>query len=56
MEKITNKPTTIVIGGGPCGFLSVRHLKEVSNVIAFEAKPDLGGLWLYSEKTDDEME
>ena len=41
-----------VIGAGPSGLLSVRHLKEVGDVTCYDGKADIGGVWLYNEKSE----
>ncbi|KAL4486002.1 hypothetical protein ABPG72_003936 [Tetrahymena utriculariae] len=48
-----DQKSVIVIGGGPLGILSLRYLTEDSsiNVICFEAKDNLGGMW-YMDKYD----
>ena len=46
-------PDIAVIGGGPSGLVSIRHLKEIANVTAFEAKDDVGGMWYYTSTTEE---
>ena len=42
-------PKVAIIGAGPSGLMSARHIKEVAEITVFESKSDLGGLWLYSD-------
>ena len=49
METISSKPRIAIIGAGPTGLLSCRHLKDIADVTVFEAKSKVGGLWNYSE-------
>jgi cation diffusion facilitator CzcD-associated flavoprotein CzcO len=42
----------LVIGGGPSGLVIARHLREVMDVTVAECKDEIGGLWNYTEKTD----
>ena len=42
----------LVIGGGPSGLVMARHLREVMDVTVAECKDEIGGLWNYTEKTD----
>jgi cation diffusion facilitator CzcD-associated flavoprotein CzcO len=47
MEKVC------VIGAGLSGVISCRHFKDHYNVTVFEASDSIGGLWRFSEDTDD---
>ena len=41
-----------VIGAGPTGLCALRRLREkFCNIVAFEQMEQLGGLWVYSDKT-----
>ena len=41
-----------VIGTGPSGLCALRYLREkFCNIVAFEQMEQLGGLWVYSDKT-----
>ena len=51
-EQDTPKPKVCIIEAGPSGILAARHLKEVSHVQVFEAKNDIGGVWLYTDTTE----
>ena len=42
----------MVIGAGPSGLLTMRHLKDVANVVTYEAKDKVGGVWVYSEYSE----
>jgi len=48
METATKKRICI-IGGGPRGLVTARHLQEIEDVeiVVFEAKEDIGGLWFF---------
>ncbi|KAL4442621.1 hypothetical protein ABPG74_007023 [Tetrahymena malaccensis] len=35
----------VIIGAGPCGILSVKHLQNKANILCIDAKEDIGGLW-----------
>ncbi len=43
-----------IIGAGPAGLVSTRHLSQSPNlqITVFEANKDIGGLWVYDERTD----
>ena len=44
-----------VIGAGPSGLCALRHLKDkFSKVVAFEQGDQLGGLWVYTDKTGED--
>ena len=47
------KPKIAIIGAGPTGLLSCRHLKDIADVTVFEAKSTVGGIWNYSDITTD---
>lgn len=48
--------TVAVVGGGPCGLLNVKRLKEAGfNVVGFEREAELGGLWIYREGPTNKM-
>lgn len=49
----TAKPDVAIIGCGPSGLLSLRHLQSIANLTAFEAKDDIGGMWYYTDLTED---
>ena len=53
MAMASKKDTRIcVIGAGPTGLCALRHLREkFCNIVAFEQMQQLGGLWVYSDKT-----
>eukprot|EP00112_Aurelia_sp_Birch-Aquarium-sp1_P002728 Seg1303.5 transcript_id=Seg1303.5/GoldUCD/mRNA.D3Y31 product="Dimethylaniline monooxygenase" protein_id=Seg1303.5/GoldUCD/D3Y31 len=38
-------PKVIIIGGGISGLVSVRNLKDIAEVTAFEGRSNIGGLW-----------
>ena len=38
-------PVVVVIGGGPCGILSLKHLIGKADIFCFESKADIGGMW-----------
>ena len=41
-----------VIGTGPAGLATLRYLSEkYSRIVAYETMEELGGLWVYSDKT-----
>ena len=42
-------PKVAIIGAGPWGIVSARHIKEIADVTIYESKSNLGGLWLYNE-------
>lgn len=42
----------LVVGGGPSGLVTARHLREVMDVTVAECKDEVGGLWNYTEDTD----
>jgi len=43
-----------IIGAGPRGLVSARHLSEVKNleVVIFESKSDVGGVWLFQNEDE----
>ena len=52
METLTaTKQKVIIIGAGPSGLLTLKHLKEEPQfeVTVFDAKKQLGGVWLFSD-------
>ena len=44
-QKKDTRPRVCVIGGGISGLLAIRHIKDVADITAFEAKSNVGGLW-----------
>ena len=45
----------VVIGAGPTGLCALRHLAdkpELYEPMAFEKLDTVGGMWVYSDKTD----
>ena len=48
-EPLTVVPKVAIIGAGPSGIVSARHLKEVADITIYESKSELGGLWLYND-------
>ena len=48
MDVVT-RPKVVIIGAGPAGLVSARHLKEIADVQVFECKEDVGGLWNYTD-------
>jgi len=51
MENSKQKRRICIIGAGPRGLVALRHLTSDSDneVVAFEAKDDIGGLWYYQD-------
>jgi len=47
----TAKKRVCIIGAGPRGLVTARHLSEVKDleIVVFESKEDVGGMWLYKE-------
>ena len=45
------KKRVCVVGAGCAGLLAVRHLKDVCEVVCFETKSHIGGLWNTKSKT-----
>ena len=43
------KSKVAIIGAGPTGLVTARHLKDVADVQVFESKESIGGLWNYSD-------
>ena len=43
------KSKVAVIGAGPSGLVTSRHLRDIADVQVFESKDDVGGLWNYSD-------
>lgn len=52
----TPKPRVAVIGGGPAGLTSARHLRDIAQVTGFEYSPALGGLWVNPLENKDSKE
>ena len=52
LQKIA-RPDIAIIGCGPTGVMSLRHLHTVANVTAFEAKDDVGGVWYYTDLSEE---
>ena len=48
-EELIKKPKVAVIGAGPTGLVTARHLKDIADVKVIECKDDVGGLWNYSD-------
>ncbi|EAR93054.2 flavin-binding monooxygenase-like protein (macronuclear) [Tetrahymena thermophila SB210] len=40
-----HQKSIVIIGAGPCGILSVKHLQDKANILCVDAKEDIGGLW-----------
>ena len=50
--RYSSTKSVCVIGAGPSGLCALRHLKDkFSKVVAFEQGDQLGGLWVYTDKT-----
>ena len=51
MNTSTNKKRVCIIGAGPRGLVTARHLSNVQDleVVVFESKDDVGGIWYYKE-------
>jgi cation diffusion facilitator CzcD-associated flavoprotein CzcO len=47
------KPKICVIGAGIYGLAATKYLKDVGEVTTFEAKDTVGGVWAYSDVTED---
>ena len=45
MVEETKKPKVCVIGAGISGLLALRHIKDFANIICYEMKSNVGGLW-----------
>jgi thioredoxin reductase len=52
---LTERKKVCIIGAGPRGLVTARHLSAVSNldITIFEAKEDIGGLWFFKPKNSD---
>ena len=46
------KKKVCIIGAGPTGLLATRHLKDIADIQVFEAKNDIGGMWLYTDTSE----
>jgi len=57
---LTERKKVCIIGAGPRGLVTARHLSAVPNldITIFEAKEDIGGLWFFKPKksADDEQD
>ena len=49
-------PKVIIIGAGPAGILSCKHLIGKAEVHCFEGNGSFGGQWLPSDSTDTKNE
>jgi thioredoxin reductase len=52
MDQISGLPKVAIIGAGPNGILTARHCKNIADVTVFESKDDVGGMWIYTETTE----
>ena len=52
---MTEHKRTCVIGGGPAGIVSIKYVKEFSEVVCYEARSVCGGLWDISEDSGEEF-
>ena len=50
------KKKVAIIGAGPAGIVSLRHLKDIAEVQVFESQEELGGQWNYHENTEEDTE
>ncbi len=37
----------VVIGAGPNGLIALKYLKDKTDIVCFESKSDIGGIWQY---------
>jgi cation diffusion facilitator CzcD-associated flavoprotein CzcO len=38
-------PRVVVIGGGPSGLVAIKNLLNKAEIICYESKSDVGGIW-----------
>ena len=43
-----NKKKVVVIGAGPNGLLALKYLNKKTDIICFDSKPDIGGVWQFT--------
>lgn len=50
------KPKVCVVGAGVCGLISIKHLKDICDLECFEMQSKPGGLWNYTDITDETVD
>jgi hypothetical protein len=53
MDNISGLPRVAVLGAGPTGILMAKHCKYIADVTVFESKNEVGGMWTYTETTEE---
>jgi cation diffusion facilitator CzcD-associated flavoprotein CzcO len=50
---VIERPKVVVIGAGPYGLTATRYLSTIADVTTFEAKETVGGVWYYTDVTEE---